>query len=281
MRIGWNFNHLMTLVDSFHFVCRLYRFAAKMFRPATTKSFAIELNRSHFKPVDGENISQDYEVRLDVHIHRDSLQIRNSDFLRTMNCDGPVQEPRIRYSLRSRSNNNNTLAQITSTKTLAKSQSKSTLIAHEQTSNIRNLRSRNNHNIIVKTSTKKTVAKPQSKSISIDQAWRLCKISNKENESKINANEIVMAKLRGYTAWPAVVGEFINKSTAKVEFLGVTQSEKIGFVPIKEITRFSDSQEVIQIILKRQCPKFKKAVQEAEMICGIPSYASITKMSKL
>lgn len=128
-----------------------------------------------------------------------------------------------------------------------------------------------------KPQTSTTVAKPQSKPLHrmIENAWRLCKNNHKQNGSNINLNDIVMAKLRGYTAWPAIVVKFMNKSQVKVEFFGVDQSQKIGFVNIKEITRFSDSAEVILLLLKRNIPNFKKSVHEAEIVCGIPGYVSI------
>lgn len=107
-------------------------------------------------------------------------------------------------------------------------------------------------------------------------AWSLCKIKHKQNASEIVVRDVVMAKLRGYMAWPAIIVGFIGKNRVKVEFFGADQSEKIGFVNIKECTKFCESSELVLISLKRNNPKFEKAVREAELLCGVPSFMSIT-----
>lgn len=126
---------------------------------------------------------------------------------------------------------------------------------------------------------KLTVATCQSKPIHkiADDAWRKCKKKHKQNGHQISINDIVMAKLRGYSAWPAIVVDFVNKKRAKVEFFGVDQNEKFGFVNLTEITRFNDSAEVILLLLKRNIPKFKKSVLETELFCEIPSSLSLCR----
>lgn len=225
------------------------------------KTFTIKIDRRSFKATEGNSTNQNYVVGLHVQIHKGEI---NTSFLNTSGDERTAHEQTsgIR-NLRSRLNKHTAIVETNS----------STEPAHEQTRDIHNLRSR--LETLVKSNNTKTVAKPKSKHIFIDKAWRLCK---KQEGSKICINDIVMAKLRGYTAWPAIVIEFMNKSTVKVQFFGVSESEKIGFITFKEITQFSNSEQVILAILERKCPKFKKAIQEAEFVSGTPSYASITRV---
>lgn len=145
----------------------------------------------------------------------------------------------------------------------------------------RNLRKRVNAlDSISDASPKLTVAPCRSKPIYklADLAWRKCKSNHKQNGHKISVNDVIMTKVRSYSPWPAIVLEFVNKKRIKVEFFGVDQNEKFGFIDLVEITRFSDSAEVIFLLLKRNICKFKKAVLEAELFCGIPNSVSLCKV---
>lgn len=122
-----------------------------------------------------------------------------------------------------------------------------------------------------------TIAVPQPKPIVklIDEAWRKCKL---DRQGKFEMNDLVMAKLKGHPAWPAKIVEFVNKTKVKVIFLGANQNEKFGFVSITEIVHFGESGNVIRLTLKRDfihSGKFKKGIQEAEVLSGIPPNASI------
>lgn len=127
----------------------------------------------------------------------------------------------------------------------------------------------------------KTIAISHSKPIYrlADEAWRKCKSNHKQSGHKISVDDVVMAKVRGWSAWPAVVLEFVNKKRVKVEFFGVDQSQKFGFVDLVEVTRFRDSGEVALLLLKRDINQFKKAVIEAERFCGIPDSISLCKQN--
>lgn len=109
---------------------------------------------------------------------------------------------------------------------------------------------------------------------SLNGAWRKCKNDNKENYF-VQVNDIVMAKVRGHLAWPAIVKDIVNKNNAKVEFFGAKHYEKYGFVNIKEITPFANSIDVIRLTLKKNNPKFNKAISETEIACGVPFALSI------
>lgn len=122
-----------------------------------------------------------------------------------------------------------------------------------------------------------TVAVHQQKPIAklIDQAWQKIKL---ESPKEFNVDDVVMAKLKGHTAWPAIIIEFVSEHKAKVDFFGANPNEKFGFVSLKEMVHFTECIDVIRLTLKKAFihkEKFKKGIQEAELVVGIPSYASM------
>lgn len=121
-----------------------------------------------------------------------------------------------------------------------------------------------------------TIAVLQPKPITklIDLAWQRSKL----NRSECHLNDVVMAKVKGHVAWPAILIGFVNKSKAKVEFLGANQNEKFGFISLKEMVHYSECNDVIRLTLKRTFiykEKFEKGIREAEILFGIPSHASM------
>lgn len=122
-----------------------------------------------------------------------------------------------------------------------------------------------------------TVGKLQTKSIAkmVDQAWRKCKTDSRFHKYVVHVDDIVMAKLKGHTPWPAIVIEIMSKARAKVQFFGVQETEKFGFVNIAEIAPFTSSIDVIQLNSKRNISQFNKAVQEALLVCDVPSFNSM------
>lgn len=119
-----------------------------------------------------------------------------------------------------------------------------------------------------------TVAVLQPKPIVklIDEAWRKCKLGHRK---ELNVDDIVMAKLKGHAAWPALIVEFSSRSKAKVLFFGANPNEKFGFVNMAEIIHFHDAIDVVRLTLKRdfiQKRKFKKGIREVEIVLGMPSF---------
>lgn len=115
-----------------------------------------------------------------------------------------------------------------------------------------------------------------------EDVWKSCKMQQKENidrglEEEISADNVVMAKLRGYSAWPGLALSDHANQKIKVKFFGVDSSQEYGYVPRKEIVHFRNSSEAIRTLLTRNIPNFAKAVQEAEIVCGIPQTHSSTK----
>lgn len=109
---------------------------------------------------------------------------------------------------------------------------------------------------------------------SIPAAWEACKREHVKNKIVINVNDICMAKVRGHQPWPAIVLDFVKKKHCKVEFFGANKNEKFGLISINELTLFKNSGMVVRLVLKKNVQKYRKAVQEAEIICNIPSYLS-------
>lgn len=119
-----------------------------------------------------------------------------------------------------------------------------------------------------------TIAKKHEKHFLAEAAWQACKIEHTKNQFQINTSDIVCAKVKGHQPWPAVVLGF-EKRGVKVEFFGADSNERFGYVTKKEITLFKNSAEVVSLILKRDIPKYKKAVKEAEHVCGLPAQHSL------
>lgn len=85
----------------------------------------------------------------------------------------------------------------------------------------------------------------------VNSAWLRCKNSHKNKKQKLSVKDVVLAKLRGHSAWPAIIIEMPSKNMAKVQFFGAQVHEKFGFVIINEITLFKDSIVVILMLLKK------------------------------
>lgn len=109
----------------------------------------------------------------------------------------------------------------------------------------------------------------------VQRAWLNCKSSHKKDKQKIRASDVVLAKVRGHSAWPAIIVEVISSSRVKVQFFGADAHEKFGFVGLNEITLFKNSIDVLLLLLKKNIKKFRKAVKEAELVCGIPEECSL------
>lgn len=127
------------------------------------------------------------------------------------------------------------------------------------------------------------LAKPHQKPITklIDDAWKQCKKDNANFKQNIRVNDVVMAKLKGHPAWPAMIIEIVNKTKVKVRFFGADQNELFGFVNTSELTPIAKSLDLIRLTLKRNMPKFNRAVTELERIYVIPSSVSMMSLNIL
>lgn len=88
---------------------------------------------------------------------------------------------------------------------------------------------------------------------------------------KLQTNDLVMAKMRGYCSWPARIIKMKGKRT-DVFFFGTNQT---GTVNTNQVTMFDDSHREIRQLLLRNKLEFKKAVKEVEIILNIPDHLSL------
>lgn len=203
---------------------------------------------------------------LDVHIHGDKMKIRNVCYTAINNS--------FNLRLKLSSDRLDVIEDISSNDDPDQNPLKN--------KPIRNLRQILNNispsDVDIKANCMNAVSKKNVSYKMTEDAWRLCKNKHKRSAFEIKLNDVVMAKVKGYSAWPALVLEFTEKSRAKVQFFGAREYEKFGFVNLNEITRFSESDEVIRLLLKRasrDTVKFRTAVLEAETVCGVPRHLSI------
>lgn len=124
-------------------------------------------------------------------------------------------------------------------------------------------------NLVVATLQPKIIAK------AMEDAWKKCKLSR---NGEFQLNDFVMAKLKGHKPWPSKIIEFVNKKKVKVEFLGANKDQKFGFISTGELVHFSQSSDVIRLILQMEFvikPNFIKGIIMIEVIFGVPPDLSI------
>lgn len=84
--------------------------------------------------------------------------------------------------------------------------------------------------------------------------------------------QIVLAKMRSYRPWPAVILKEDKKTVFWVRFLG-KHSE--GSVKKCECVLFENAIECVAEYLKNPVDDYNRAIREAEVIMGVPSNASV------
>lgn len=125
--------------------------------------------------------------------------------------------------------------------------------------------------LIVATLQPKIIAK------AMEDAWKKCRVNR---NGKFILNDLVMAKLKGHKPWPSKIVEFVNEKKVKVEFLGAKEDEKFGFISTGELAHFSQSSDVIRLILQMEFaikPHFIKGIRIVELIFGVPPDLSLIK----
>lgn len=110
----------------------------------------------------------------------------------------------------------------------------------------------------------------------VDCYWQICRKNQIQSQRKIIVNDVVLAKVKGHSPWPAIVLEIIGSKKAKVEFFGAARYECFGIVNIGELTLFEQSLDLVRMILKnKKDPKYQKGIKEVERILDVPSTQSI------
>lgn len=95
----------------------------------------------------------------------------------------------------------------------------------------------------------------------------------------VNVNDIVLFKMRGFFAWPAlVIG--INNKVVEVEFFGDHTTQKSS--KKENILSFKDSLDLILFNLRqRKCQLYRKAIREAEVLLDVPEMSSILNQIRI
>lgn len=131
-------------------------------------------------------------------------------------------------------------------------------------------------NPVVKMTSTALVARqvlPKSLNSFISNAWNQCKKDFCASNQCLNLNDIVMARLKSYSAWPGfITGYTKDKRRAYVEFFG---THDVGSVDVKEIVRFIDCYDTIRLLLLRKTSDFHKAIIEVERIQNVPPEMSL------
>lgn len=107
---------------------------------------------------------------------------------------------------------------------------------------------------------------------SIDDTFKKSMKLFKCSEKVLNVGDFVLAKMKGYAAWPSKIISFTkNKKKAKCYFHG---THNIGSVETDKIIPFEDGFSVIRLLKLRSNADFEKRVREIELINGVPDYLS-------
>lgn len=107
-----------------------------------------------------------------------------------------------------------------------------------------------------------------------NDSWKEILRKNKQSKIVFKANDIVMAKMRGYSPWPSKIISFTkNLKRAEVYFYGTHNK---GTVDVNEIAPFENSYRTIRLQLLRVLTCFKKGILEVELEMNIPIELSIT-----
>lgn len=113
-----------------------------------------------------------------------------------------------------------------------------------------------------------------------NSAWRRCLAASKKNGAVLTVGQHVMAKMKSWSPWPAVIISFnANKKRVNVFFYGTKEE---GKVDSQDIAQFGDSCEVIRLLLLRKNTLFgfEKGIREVETLNNIPIELSMTTEQK-
>lgn len=108
----------------------------------------------------------------------------------------------------------------------------------------------------------------------VKESWAVTLRENKNAKLILKENDIIMAKMKGYSAWPGKIISFTkNKKRALIYFYGTHDK---GSVDVNEMALFEHSHKVIRLQLLRILDGFKKGILEVESEIKVPRELSIT-----
>lgn len=108
----------------------------------------------------------------------------------------------------------------------------------------------------------------------VNESWKEIVRQKKQSKIILKENDIIMAKMKGYSPWPGKIVSFSkNRKRAEVYFYG---SHNKGSVDVNDMVLFEDSHKVIRFQLLRVLSEFKKGILEVEYEMNVPNESSIT-----
>lgn len=99
--------------------------------------------------------------------------------------------------------------------------------------------------------------------------------SFKESKMQLKIGDMVLAKMSGYSPWPARVLKFTaDKKKIVCYFHG---EHNTGSVGVRHVIPFANAHETVRLICLKNPKHFNKAVREIEIECGVPEGQSCLK----
>lgn len=89
---------------------------------------------------------------------------------------------------------------------------------------------------------------------------------------QLKIGDMILAKMRGYSPWPARVSEFTASKKNIVCFFFGTQNT--GSVGVNNVIPFANASEIVRLICLKNVNGFTKGVREIEIECGVPDALS-------
>lgn len=128
----------------------------------------------------------------------------------------------------------------------------------------------------VETLVQSTSEKHMAKTVTqlVNDTWKISVREKKQSKIILKENDIVMAKMRGYSPWPGKIISFTkNLKRAEIYFYG---SHNKGSVDVNDMVLFENSHKVIRLQLLRVLSNFTKGILEVEIEMNVPREMSIT-----
>lgn len=112
----------------------------------------------------------------------------------------------------------------------------------------------------------------------INSSWIESKKNFQQSAQPIQIGDIVMAKMRTFSAWPGKVTSFTkDKKRAHIYFFGTNNA---GSVEVNEIVPFHRCQNAIKLLLLRPVSLFHKGILEIETLFNVPIENSLLNECK-
>lgn len=118
------------------------------------------------------------------------------------------------------------------------------------------------------------VARKQTQTALAAKYWNAARKHTTSSSALPRVGEVVLAKMRTYRPWPAIVLNDEKKMVFWVRFLGKGSE---GSVKKNECVLFANAIECVHEYSKFPVDDYRRAVREAELFLSIPAHASILR----